>query len=215
MHRSIEMSAVLHNKQLNGTLDAILTFCRPMTAMEIWRTQSQFTKHQINCLLLWSPKYARAGVQIPSRWTMAGSNVENLQIITPVESPEPEKKKISVYLAGDWHEPPAKFADELEAAGCTIVSKWWESKTTHSMNVSLMKEEISSAHFVVLDMRSSRFADHAFAGSHLALGMALVMNRHVWVILPEDAAKGKTSLLSGNTTKDPNDVLKSIKCWRA
>jgi hypothetical protein len=113
--------------------------------------------------------------------------------VADAQAPAPAPTK--VYLAGDWNEPPVALAARMKAHGYEFVSEWWDNKATHTMNVPLLTQEISSADLFVLDMRSTRFNTHPMAGSHIGVGVALALQKRVVVLLPVDATKPYTSLV--------------------
>lgn len=110
----------------------------------------------------------------------------------------------SIYLAGDWRDPPLKTAAALEAAGCRIVHKWWEPEHRESTTTTLeqLSEHIQQAEWFVMDMRTTHFGWHPLSGSHIAAGIAHEQGSEIIVIAPSEeeaynagSARTYTSLL--------------------
>ena len=108
---------------------------------------------------------------------------------------EIELVPVNIYLAGDWRDPPLSTAKAFEEAGCNIVHKWWiPEEKIDTKTLDDLADQIGQADWFVLDMRSERFGNHYFAGSHIGVGIAHEQGARIMVIAPED---GEHSTASG------------------
>lgn len=116
-------------------------------------------------------------------------------------------RNIKVYIAGDWLRPPVELAKRFETEGFEVPFKWWEDRVSHKENVALMMEEIRSCDWFVFDMRTDRFEKHKFGGSHVGTGVALALGKYVAIIMPADATKPFTALLTSFITKNEDSLF--------
>jgi hypothetical protein len=133
-------------------------------------------------------------------WVCSGA--EGCQRKWNPQGEEIELVPVSIYLAGDWMEPPFATARAFEAAGCKIVHKWWEEDERAKTNsLDELSDHLDNADWFILDMRSPRFGEHYFAGSHIGLGMAHEQNAHIMVISPsEEETRRCLALKEGGRT---------------
>jgi len=113
----------------------------------------------------------------------------------------------SVYIAGDWLRPPVELAQKFEDKGFLVPFKWWEDRTSHKENIELLITEIKGCDWFVFDMRTDRFEKHKFGGSHVGVGIALAFGKTVKVIMPTDAVKPFTAILTPFITKNEDTIF--------
>jgi len=113
---------------------------------------------------------------------------------------------IKVYIAGDWLRPPTELAKRFELEGYSVPYKWWEDRISHKENIQLLIQEINDCDWFVFDMRTDRYDKHKFGGSHVGTGIALALKKIVKIIMPTDAVKPFTAILTPFITKN-EDLL--------
>lgn len=144
-------------------------------------------------------------------WVCAGE--DGCQRKWDCQGNEVELISQSIYLAGDWLEPPLETARAFEAAGCRIVHKWWtEEERGKTATLNQLSDHIERADWFVLDMRSVRFGSHPFGGSHIGVGMAHEQGAKIMVIAPtEEPKRTYTSLLTPFVVDSVDGALEVLR----
>jgi len=124
-----------------------------------------------------------------------------------VEETKKPFRNTKVYIAGDWLRPPVELARRFEAEGFEVPFKWWDDRVSHKENVALLMDEVRACDWFVFDMRTDRFEKHKFGGSHVGVGIALAFGKQVFVVMPADATKPFTALLTPFITKNEDSLF--------